>query len=140
MHVPPDPSLLSITGLLAPRPATTLIQVLHHGYFVSSSSLNPSHLRADSGPALPSTLVSLRPITGRRHQLRVHLKLAGYPVIGDYTYEGESRGGDGYTKAPRMMLHATRIMLPLHEIKGWNGAPFVQADAGDCITGWITPP
>jgi 23S rRNA pseudouridine1911/1915/1917 synthase len=43
------------------------------------------------------TLIEARPLTGRTHQIRVHLVHAGFPVIGDTTY-----GGD---HAVRMMLH-----------------------------------
>ena len=44
-----------------------------------------------------ATLVEARPLTGRTHQIRVHLVHSGFPIIGDTTY-----GGD---PAPRMMLH-----------------------------------
>ena len=44
-----------------------------------------------------ATLVEARPLTGRTHQIRVHLVHSGFPIIGDTTY-----GGDA---APRMMLH-----------------------------------
>lgn len=44
-----------------------------------------------------ATLVEARPLTGRTHQIRVHLVHAGLPIIGDTTY-----GGD---HALRMMLH-----------------------------------
>ena len=49
--------------------------------------------------ALPAawTRVSLRPETGRTHQLRVHLQALGHPIVGDSLYaaglEGESKGG-----------------------------------------------
>ena len=48
------------------------------------------------------SLVTLRPITGRSHQLRVHLASIGHPILGDRFY------GDA-TTAKRLMLHAQRI-------------------------------
>ncbi|KAI7871423.1 pseudouridine synthase [Spinellus fusiger] len=53
--------------------------------------------------------VELFPVTGRRHQLRVHLQDLGYPIVGDYNYEAK------YTDTFRMMLHAYKIVLPLKE-------------------------
>jgi RluA family pseudouridine synthase len=44
-----------------------------------------------------ATLVEARPLTGRTHQIRVHLAHSGFPVIGDATY--------GSPPASRMMLH-----------------------------------
>ncbi|HRP69117.1 MAG TPA: RluA family pseudouridine synthase, partial [Turneriella sp.] len=46
-------------------------------------------------------LVRCVPITGRTHQLRVHLSEYGMPVVGDRTYGGVA--------APRLMLHAHRL-------------------------------
>ncbi len=48
-----------------------------------------------------ATLLEARPLTGRTHQVRVHLAHAGLPVIGDDRYAGEP--------APRMMLHCRRM-------------------------------
>jgi 23S rRNA-/tRNA-specific pseudouridylate synthase len=53
----------------------------------------------------PCCLVQLTPHTGRRHQLRLHTLLLGHPIVGDYTYTGD-------TTAPRMMLHAHTLRLP----------------------------
>jgi 23S rRNA-/tRNA-specific pseudouridylate synthase len=53
-------------------------------------------------------LLEVTPITGRRHQIRVHLYSAGHPVLGDTRY-GESRPVGG---APRLMLHAVELTLP----------------------------
>jgi tRNA pseudouridine32 synthase/23S rRNA pseudouridine746 synthase len=49
------------------------------------------------------TRIELAPITGRTHQLRVHLAALGCPIAGDPFY-----GRDGDT-SPRMMLHACRL-------------------------------
>jgi tRNA pseudouridine32 synthase/23S rRNA pseudouridine746 synthase len=47
--------------------------------------------------------VALEPVTGRTHQLRVHLAALGHPIAGDPFYK---RTGDA---APRMMLHAVGL-------------------------------
>jgi 23S rRNA pseudouridine1911/1915/1917 synthase len=56
-------------------------------------------------PAAGKTLVEARPRTGRTHQLRVHFRYIGHPIVGDRKY---GRKGD---PAPRMMLHAWRLSL-----------------------------
>ncbi|KAI9918536.1 hypothetical protein PsorP6_012213 [Peronosclerospora sorghi] len=53
----------------------------------------------------PVTKVLLRPLNGRRHQLRLHLAHHGFPILGDVTY------GSQEDEAPRMMLHAWKIWL-----------------------------
>lgn len=46
-------------------------------------------------------LVEARPLTGRTHQIRVHLEASGLPIVGDATYGGEP--------AVRMMLHCAQL-------------------------------
>ncbi len=53
---------------------------------------------------LYSTII-LNPETGRTHQLRVHLKQLGYPIVGDILY-----GGEEYS---RLMLHAKDLEITL---------------------------
>ncbi|MDM7457552.1 MAG: RluA family pseudouridine synthase [Tepidimonas sp.] len=53
------------------------------------------------------TGVALQPLTGRSHQLRVHLAALGHPILGDPLYaEGAARHA-----APRLLLHATELAL-----------------------------
>lgn len=47
------------------------------------------------------TLLDVHILTGRTHQIRVHMKSIGHPVCGDPIY-GSGRG----VKVPRLMLHA----------------------------------
>ncbi|MDD5657977.1 MAG: RluA family pseudouridine synthase [Elusimicrobia bacterium] len=53
-------------------------------------------------------LVEARPLTGRTHQIRVHLSLLGHPVMGDPEFD---HPGPGEPRPPRMMLHAYRVEL-----------------------------
>lgn len=51
------------------------------------------------------TRVELRPLTGRSHQLRVHLAAIGHPIVGDALYAPETvREG-----SPRLLLHASSL-------------------------------
>lgn len=55
-----------------------------------------------------TTRLELEPITGRSHQLRVHLKALGHPILGDALYAPP----DILAKAPRLLLHATTLQFP----------------------------
>ena len=55
-----------------------------------------------------TTRLELEPITGRSHQLRVHLKALGYPILGDALYAPPAV----LALAPRLLLHATSLQLP----------------------------
>ncbi len=80
-----------------------------------------------------ATLVEARPLTGRTHQIRVHLAHVGLPVIGDQAYGGPP--------APRMMLHC-RFM----SFRAANGrlvsatAPVDEEFIRVCAGFGITPP
>ena len=65
------------------KPATTHVRVLHR----------------DAGAS--RCTVELVPVTGRTHQLRVHLAAQGHPIVGDALY-----GGPGHE---RMLLHAAEL-------------------------------
>ncbi len=57
-------------------------------------------------------LVECRPITGRTHQLRVHLAASGSPIVGDDLYGPEWRAGAD-SSADRIQLHAASLRLRL---------------------------
>lgn len=64
-------------------------------------------LARDAGQAW--TRVALEPVTGRSHQLRLHMASAGHPIIGDCLY--------GAAPAPRVQLHACRLGF-VHPVSG----------------------
>ncbi len=55
------------------------------------------------------TLVEARPITGRTHQIRVHLTALNLPIAGDEIYLGKKNLEKCYPLFPRLMLHATQL-------------------------------
>jgi tRNA pseudouridine32 synthase / 23S rRNA pseudouridine746 synthase len=52
-----------------------------------------------------ATRLELRPLTGRSHQLRVHCRSLGHPILGDPFYAGP----DALAAAPRLQLHAAAL-------------------------------
>ena len=68
--------------------------------------------------------LELKPVTGRSHQLRIHLRELGHPILGCDMYAPESV----LNMAPRLMLHATRLGLTHRTsgewLEGYSEAPF----------------
>ncbi len=58
-------------------------------------------------PVLDATRVELEPVTGRSHQLRVHLLALGHPILGDGLYAPDAVR----ERAPRLLLHACALEL-----------------------------
>lgn len=54
------------------------------------------------------SLVELAPVTGRSHQLRVHLMTLGHPILGDTLYAPPAVR----ERSPRLLLHAQGLRLP----------------------------
>jgi tRNA pseudouridine32 synthase/23S rRNA pseudouridine746 synthase len=69
--------------------------------------------RLSVDPVADRSRVALFPLTGRSHQLRVHLMALGHPILGDELYAPPER----QAQAPRLLLHATRLELP-HPVTG----------------------
>jgi len=64
-------------------------------------------LRVVARHAAGTALVDCRLLTGRTHQVRVHLAAVGHPVVGDRLYGAPSHPGSG-----RPLLHAASLELP----------------------------
>ncbi|WP_341760642.1 RluA family pseudouridine synthase [Candidatus Endowatersipora endosymbiont of Watersipora subatra] len=89
--------------------------------------------------------VELSPITGRTHQLRVHMAYLGHPIIGDKKYFNSSQWQYPFGIPNRLHLHARRILiphpdpqvrvidvtapLPPHMIQSWNVLSFDKTDS-----------
>ena len=67
-------------------------------------SLTRWRLRAQD-PVAGTTHVELEPVTGRTHQLRVHLAAIGHPILGDALYADAAT----QAQAPRLLLHASHL-------------------------------
>jgi len=74
------------------------------------------------------SLVEVRPLTGRRHQIRAQLAAAGHPILGDVKYGSASR-----LPERRIALHAMRLEAS-HPI---SGDPMVFEV--EPLTGWPWP-
>lgn len=62
-----------------------------------------------------AALVEASPITGRTHQIRVHMAAVGHPIVGDATYGGSAQGA-------RVMLHAWTLGFTDDSGGGWLAA------------------
>jgi 23S rRNA pseudouridine955/2504/2580 synthase len=88
--------------------------------------------------------VAARPVTGRTHQIRVHLASLGTPIVGDFKYGGADVRGRGDI-ADKLHLHARSIdigrpdgdrlqvtaPLPPHMLKSWQLLGFDPDDRSD---------
>ena len=69
--------------------------------------LNDALAAPDADPRMPITRLELTPLTGRSHQLRLHLKSIGHPILGDDLYAPDLLRA----AVSRLCLHASRLDL-----------------------------
>ena len=75
-----------------------------------------------------TTRLRLCPVTGRTHQLRVHLAAVGHPILGDALYAGPTEAA----AAPRLLLHACELQIePLPGLRDPGASP-----EGGPAVGW----
>lgn len=93
------------------KPSLTRYRVLEHGC-LACSSIPVRSVHARNGQGFETSRVELEPITGRTHQLRVHMSAIGHPILGDTLY-----GGEAGVMAERLLLHA-RVLVFTHPLSG----------------------
>ena len=88
--------------------------------------------------------IAAKPVTGRTHQIRVHLASLGTPIVGDFKYGGVESRGKGAI-ADKLHLHARSLdiarpdggrlqvtaPLPPHMLKSWELLGFDPDDPRD---------
>ena len=80
---------------------------------IESGKPSTTHWRVLAREGPTRTRLELEPVTGRSHQLRVHLLALGHPILGDHLYFL----GDSALAAPRLLLHACQVEFP-HPVTG----------------------
>ena len=63
------------------------------------------------------TLLEVEPKTGRTHQIRVHMKYIGHPIVADPIYGGRKQVRDDLKWCLRLFLHATSLEI-VHPVSG----------------------
>ncbi|MFH2019749.1 MAG: RluA family pseudouridine synthase [bacterium] len=71
----------------------------------------PKELKVETRGYGGFSLVKFKPKTGRMHQIRVHAKHLGHPVVGDELYAGRKRSREDRKWAGRVMLQAMSLEL-----------------------------
>jgi RluA family pseudouridine synthase len=116
-------------ALVAPAPAEDVFEVAGALARVPDPARPRFGLAADPASGRPScsrfrtlrhehgrALLLAEPITGRTHQLRVHLAARGTPVVGDELY-GPPFAPGAASAAERIQLHALRLELPARGVR-----------------------
>lgn len=96
------------------RRAVTRYSVLERGAFEWDPCVRATPPR-DETDERSVTRMELRPVTGRSHQLRLHMQAIGHPIVGDDLYAP----GDVLALSKRLLLHAERLLVT----DPFSGAP-----------------
>ena len=107
--------LALVRGAVTPDRGTVALPIGREPGHPTRRRIDPQGQSAETEYAVEAsfpgvTLLRLRPLTGRTHQIRVHMAALGHPLYGDRLY-----GGEGNLDRPA--LHAARILLR-HPVTG----------------------
>lgn len=85
-------------------------------------------------PSKEFSLLEIYPKTGRTHQIRVHLRHIGHPIVSDKFYAGRKTAREDQTWCPRLFLHSTKIsFLHPHTQKRVFLKSLVSEDLRACL-------
>jgi 23S rRNA-/tRNA-specific pseudouridylate synthase len=83
-------------------------------------------------------LVEARPFTGRHHQIRVHLRAAGAPILFDALYaRGRTPAALAGAPCSRLALHALRVEIPASHAEGRLAIEAPLADDLQALARWL---
>ncbi|MDX9706379.1 MAG: pseudouridine synthase [Azospira sp.] len=102
---PDDAEWIDPRASLLPQPAVT------HWRRLATAELP---IAGDRYPTTRCALLEIAPETGRRHQIRRHMKHVSHPILGDATHgKGPlNRAFAAHTGCARLLLHCARLVLP----------------------------
>lgn len=80
--------------------------IVHHE--LGKPSITHWRIAGEPAPGPGMTRLELEPVTGRSHQLRVHLQAIGFPIVGDPLYASPAQEA----MASRLLLHAQALEIP----------------------------
>ncbi len=83
-------------------------------------ALAKTRYRVIERAGMKAAWVELEPLTGRTHQLRVHLAAIGHPIVGDGKYGGQESFLTG-SISRKMHLHARRLIIATPDSKDSGG-------------------
>lgn len=105
-----------------------------------------STINSQPSTALPFSLLRVRPHSGRKHQIRIHLAHLGHPIVGDKIYGGDERLYLDFVERRFTEAHRQKLILPCHALhaeslrfnwllKEWNFRAEPEAWFTDFIEG-----
>ncbi len=108
----PKPRQGRISTFLAkePREEESMMRIARHGEKGASHAVTYYAVVDTAGPAL--AWLSLKPVTGRTHQLRAHMAHIGHPIVGDAKYFSRENWQLPGGMQNRLHLLARRIAVP----------------------------
>ena len=95
--------------------AGTIKRTVHGGKMTKDAVTEYEIIETFSRGQNTFALLKVRPLTGRTHQIRVHLASIGHPILGDAIYSSGKRKEEKSVKVSRLMLHASIVSFNTKE-------------------------